>query len=283
MDPVPPRRRSTDLLTLETAGVAYAHRRTGMATGTPLVLVQRFRGTVDDWDPLLEVSLAARREVITFDNAGVGASTGTVAVTIEEMAAQAATFIAALDRGPIDMLGWSMGGAVAQRLALDHPSLVRRLVLAATAPGGAAGAPATPADVWDVALKPINGDDDFLYLFFTDDDAGSAAGRRHLARIAARRGAAAPVVSADAVAAQRRAVVRWAAGEGSALAHLHDIEQPALVVNGQRDRMVHAYHSYVLAQGLPDAELILYPNAGHGFLFQHTARFARAVNEFLDA
>jgi pimeloyl-ACP methyl ester carboxylesterase len=274
---------TTDVVaTTEAGGTTYAYRRIGMPTQTPLVLIQRFRGTIDDWDPLLEVALASRREVVTFDNEGVGSSSGTVAPTIEGMARQAAAFIGTLDREQVDVLGWSMGGAVAQRLALDHPHLVRRLVLAATGPGGVHGAPATPGRVWEVAGKTVNDDEDFLYLFFTDDDIGLTAGRRHLARVAARRRADAPPVSPLGVRSQSGAIFRWATGEGSALAHLGDIGHPVLVANGQHDRMVHAYHSYVLAQGLPDAELVLYPHAGHGFLFQHTARFARAVTDFLD-
>ncbi|MFZ5545925.1 MAG: alpha/beta fold hydrolase, partial [Pseudomonadota bacterium] len=168
---------------VEAHGVRYAYRRFGPDSGVPLVFFQRFRGTMDHWDPAFLEVIAKERPVIVFDNAGVGASTGEVAPDIAGAARLAAAFIDALGLQQIDAIGWSMGGAVAQRLTLDRPRLVRRLVLAGTGPGGVAEAPRAPDKVWQVAAKPVNDDEDFLYLFFTESQASREAGLASLRRL----------------------------------------------------------------------------------------------------
>jgi pimeloyl-ACP methyl ester carboxylesterase len=166
-------------------------------------------------------------------------------------------------------------------MALQAPEIVRRLVLAGTSPGGVAAAPAAPAKVWEVAGKPVNDDEDFLYLFFHDSDASLEAGRAHLQRLTAWSTAdAAPVVAAS-VGAQVQAIGAWGSGADGVLSKLGQIGQPTLVANGVHDRMVHAYNSYVLAQELPHADLVLYADAGHGFAFQHPQRFGSHVVDFL--
>lgn len=268
---------------LDIDGEQLAWRRLGPATGRPLVLLQRFRGTLDHWDPALLDALAAERPVVLFDSLGVGRSTGTAPDGIAAMADVAAAVIARLADGPVDVLGWSMGGAVAQLLALDHPGRVRRLVLAGTGPGGTPDAPPTPDKVWEVAGKPVNDDEDFLYLFFPESASAIAAGRAHLARLDRRVEPFGPQVKPASVMAQMQALGKWGRGLGSAFARLPALERPVLVANGAHDVMVHAFHSWVLSQRLPDAELVLYPDAGHGFLFQHAARFAAHVHGFLGA
>ena len=267
---------------LDTGTVQFAYRVIGNTPSEPpLVLLHRFRGTIDDWDPALLDRLAEHRQVIVFDNSGVGRSTGAVPSTIQGMADGAVQFIRSLGLNQVDLLGWSMGGAVAQQIALEHPELVRRLVLAGTGPGGVAEAPRAPAHVWEVAPKLVNDDEDFLYLFFPEHEDGRAAGIAHLARLGQRDEDRGPAVSLEGVTAQAIAIFEWAKGEGSSLPRLGEITIPVLVANGVDDVMIHAHNSYVMAQRLPNAELILYRRAGHGFLFQHPERFARAVTEFL--
>ena len=260
-----------------------AYRSFGVAGGVPLVFLHRFRATMDHWDPGLLDILAAKRRVIVFDNAGVGFSSGRSADSISGMAASAVAVIEALDLQQIDLLGWSMGGCIAQQIALDHPHRVRRLILASAGPGGVPESPRAPEKVWQVAGKPVNDDEDFLYLFFTESAASRELGSTSLQRLSRRLTASRAAVALEAVQAQVAAISAWAAGKGSAYARLGEIAAPALVANGVHDIMVHAYNSYVLSQRLPNAQLILYPDAGHGFLFQYPELFARHVLEFLEA
>jgi pimeloyl-ACP methyl ester carboxylesterase len=267
--------------TLDAGGVRYAYRRFGRSAGVPLVLFQRFRGTIDHWDPALLEAIAQERPLIVFDNAGVGTSTGEVAPDIAGAAQSAAAFIDALGLAQIDALGWSMGGTVVQQLALDRPALVRRLVLAGTGPGGVAGAPPAPEKVWQVAAKPVNDDEDFLYLFFTASPASRDAGLASLRRLDRRLASSQAVVKAESWQRQAGAIAAWAMGKHSAYPRLAEITQPVLVANGAHDVMVHAYNSYAMSQKLPNARLVLYPDAGHGFLFQYPQAFGREVVDFL--
>ena len=269
-------------LTIGTASGALVYRRFGNAAGVaPLLLVQRFRGTMDHWDPLLLDLLAEHREVVLFDNVGVGRSHGAPAQSIGEQARGTIDLLDALGVEQADVLGWSMGGAVAQVLALDFSQRVRRVVIAGSGPGGVSDTPAPPEKVWTVASKPVNDDADFLYLFFHDTESSQNAGQRHLARLRTRMEPFSPPVAMQTVAAQAGAIRAWGAGIGNALPRLGQLQQPVLVANGQFDRMVHAYNSYVMAQRLPSAKLVLYPDAGHAFLFQHAQAFAADVLAFL--
>jgi pimeloyl-ACP methyl ester carboxylesterase len=266
---------------VEANGVRYAYRRFGAATGIPLVFFQRFRGTMDHWDPVFLEVIAKERPVIVFDNAGVGASTGEVASDIAGAARLAAAFIDALGLMQIDAIGWSMGGAVAQLMTLDRPALVRRLVLAGTGPGGVAEAPRPPDKVWQVAAKPVNDDEDFLYLFFTESKASREAGLASLRRLDRRLNVSKAVVRPESWKTQAGAIAAWGMGKGSAYPRLAEITVPVLIANGAHDVMVHAYNSYAMTQKLPNARLVLYPDSGHGFLFQYPDAFAREVVEFL--
>ena len=278
-------------------GIEFAYRTFGAPSEVPLVLCQRFRGTMDDWDPLFLDALAEERRLIIFDNAGVGRSSGESPDNIAGMAEHAAAFILALELTPppsasshasvgpslplIDLLGWSMGGAVAQALTLARPSFVRRLIVAGSGPGGIPGNRPMSDRVIQTATKPVNDDEDFLYLFFDGTDARRDAGREYLARLHQRSEPASPLTRMETVRAMAIALGRWRAGENSAFPRLATLEQPTLVANGVHDVMVGAHDSFVMSQHLPDAELVLYSDAGHGFLFQHAERFAERVNRFL--
>lgn len=266
---------------VEAAGVRFAYRRLGAADGVPLVFLNRFRGTIDHWDPALLEVIAKERPVIVFDSAGVGASSGEVAPDIAGAARIAAAFIDALQLTTVDLLGWSMGGTVVQQLALDRPGLVRRIVLAGTGPGGVADAPRAPDKVWQVAAKPVNDDEDFLYLFFADTPSSRAAGLESLRRLDRRLVQSKAAVKPESWKVQAGAIAAWAAGKGSAYPRLAEIKAPALVANGHNDVMIHAYNSYAMAQKMPQARLLLYPDSGHGFLFQYPQHFGQQVNEFL--
>ncbi len=267
--------------TVEANGVRYAYRRFGAKQGVPLVFFQRFRGTVDHWDPAFLEVIAKARPVVVFDNAGVGASTGEVAQDIAGAAKSAAAFVDALGLSQFDAIGWSMGGTVVQQLALDRPGLMRRLVLAGTGPGGVPEAPRAPEKVWQVAAKPVNDDEDFLYLFFTPTQASRDAGLASLCRLDRRLGASSAVVKPESWKNQAGAIAAWAMGKNSAYTRLAEIAAPVLVANGVHDVMIHAYNSYAMAQKLPNAQLVLYPDSGHGFLFQYPDQFGRQVNDFL--
>jgi pimeloyl-ACP methyl ester carboxylesterase len=249
----------------------FAYRRSGPTGSTPLLLTNRFRGTIGSWDPALLDVLAGERDVIVFDNVGVGATPGEVPDRVEGMAAGAAEFLDAIGVEQVDVLGWSMGGFVAQALALDAPERVRRLVIAASGPGPVPDAPATPERVWPTALRPVNVDEDFLYLFFPETEQGRAAGTASLRRLAV-----STSVSPEGVRAQLAAIRTFSAWD-----RLRGLTMPVLVANGAHDVMAHPFLSYRMAQELPDATLVIYPRAGHAFLFQHAEAFGRHVLEFL--
>lgn len=265
---------------LEADGIRFAYRTLGDAHGgIPLVLCHRLRGTIDEWDPALLDALAAERPVIVFDNAGVGASTGETPASIREMADTAAAFIRR-QADQVDVLGWSMGGMVGLSLALDHPELVRRLVVAGSTPGGVEASHPAPAKVWEVASKPVNDAEDFLYLFFPETEAGRAAGQAHLARLGQRTEAVVPAVDHAAAMKQLQAIGAFN-GAQAVFDRLPEIRQPVFMANGVDDIMVHAYASYAAVERLPAGQCTIYPASGHGFLFQHHTQFAADVNRFL--
>jgi pimeloyl-ACP methyl ester carboxylesterase/DNA-binding beta-propeller fold protein YncE len=264
----------------------FAYRELGPRGGVPLVLFNRLRGTLDDWDPAFVDRLADQRHVIAFDHAGLSRSTGTPPDSYRGFADAAAGFIRALGHDQVDVLGFSFGGTVAQRMTIDHPALVRRLVIAGSSPGFVPGdAPRNgpvPEQVWATAFKPVNDDADFLYLFFSPSPASQAAGRAYLARLRARPDAFAVPVAQAGWRAQIAAAQGVANAQSTLLHELGAIAQPTLVANGNNDIMTPTYASYAMFQALPNARLLLYPDSGHGFLFQYPDDFARQVLAFLD-
>jgi pimeloyl-ACP methyl ester carboxylesterase len=264
---------------VEAAGVNFAYRRFGRPTGLPLVLLQHFRGNLENWDPALTDALAAEREVILVDYPGVGSSTGQPSSSITKMARQMIAFIGALGFDRIDLLGFSIGGFVAQEIALVRPTLVRRLVLSATGPKGAPGMHGWRDDVAAAARgesKPEN----LLYIMFAHTEASQAKGREFLGRFMQRQeGRDAP--TSDAVRdAQYDAIVEWGIPDHAALQRLTGIESPTLVIQGDDDLMIPTKLSHLMAGLIPDARIRIYPDAAHGFLFQYPDEVARDVNAF---
>jgi pimeloyl-ACP methyl ester carboxylesterase len=246
------------------------------------VFFQHFIGTLDDHDPALSDAFAADREVILFNNAGVASSSGTVPGTIEAMARDAITFIEALELTTVDVVGHSMGGLVAQEVALARPDLVRRLVLVGTGPRGGEGIGALPAWVAELFTRKYQRQEDmWLPILFAPTQTSQAAGRAYIERIVARPDRDAPV-SDQSIAAQRAALAAYGAAKDPSYAHLKGLELPVLVVNGSDDIVIPTINSYILQQFLPNAELILYPDANHGAHFQYPELFVRHARIFLD-
>jgi pimeloyl-ACP methyl ester carboxylesterase len=261
-------------------GIEYAYRRLG-PSGRPLVLLQHFRGNLDNWDPALVDRLAAARTVVCFDNAGVGGSTGLTPHTVAAMAVDAIEFLDALDLDEIDVLGFSLGSFVAQEIALMRPDLVHRLVLASSAPRGAAGmhgwAPEVVAAVGGREPNPQG----YLDVFYTASDASRAAGTASLQRIFGRTADRDAATSWQTRQAQYDAVCAWGIPDHAALERVTGIEVATFVANGDSDPMILPRYSHLLAGLVPRAWLKIYPDAGHGFLFQHHEEFAADVLAFL--
>jgi pimeloyl-ACP methyl ester carboxylesterase len=264
-------------------GIRFAYRRFGTPAGVPLVFTQHFMGNLDNFDPAIADALAAGREIILFDNVGVGSSTGTAPDTVEGIAAGAASFISGLGLSAVDILGHSMGGEVAQLVALDRPDLVRRLVLVGTGPRGADTIARQGPDVGPLFGKRDElGQDMWLPIMFSPSKESQAASRAFIARITARTGDRDIPVSSETIAAHRAAARGWASAAADNFGYLGHITQPALVVNGSDDIVIPTLNSYYLYQHLPDAELLLLPDSGHGAHFQYVGRFVRRVVDFLD-
>ncbi|MBF7015678.1 alpha/beta hydrolase (plasmid) [Novosphingobium resinovorum] len=263
-------------------GVKYAYRRFGAAAGTPLLLLPRFRGDMDIWDPALLDTLAAVRPIVLFDNRGMSSTNGTTPSTIAEMARDVIAFCEAVGLGTVDLLGFSLGGFVAQEIALIRPHLVRRLILAATSPQGAPDLHGWRKDVADAVRRDEPGGGKLLYTFFKPTETNQTAGREYLGRFLARtveRDVSSTLQTRDA---HYDAVCDWGSPDHSKLQRLSGIMQPTFVCNGDADAMIPPHFSHLMGGLIPDAIVKIYPDTGHGFLFQHHAEFAGDVNRFLD-
>jgi pimeloyl-ACP methyl ester carboxylesterase len=267
---------------LRAGDVEYAYRATGAPDARALVALQHFRGNLDSWDPAPIDALARGRRVITFDNRGVAASSGTTPNTIAQMALDAIDVIDALDVGEVDLLGFSIGSFVAQEIALVRPSTVRRVVLASSAPQGASGMHGWAPEVIAAVGKPETPPECYLSVFFTGSEASRAAGQEVLSRIYGTR-----TVDRDAATdwqtrlAQYDAVCTWGQPNHSLLERVSAIDTPVFVVQGDSDPMILPRYSYLLTGLIPKARIKIYPDAAHGFLFQHHAEFAADVEAFL--
>ena len=263
---------------VDTPSGRFAYRRLGKKGATPLVLCMRFRGTIDHWDPALLDIIGAERDLVLFDNRGTAASTGITPTSVDGLADGTIEFVEALGLTQVDLLGWSLGGYVAQAVALSRPDLVRRLIVAGSGPGGVPDQPKAPEKVWQVAPRPENVEEDFLYLFFPETDAARRAGVESLRRLDHRllRPSHMPVAP-DTVRAQTGAI-RSFQGFWD---RVPELCLPVLVANGGHDVMIHAYASYAMSQRLPLGKLVLYSDAGHGFLFHHANDFGHEILEFL--
>jgi len=258
---------------IEAGGITYAYRRLGADTGVPLVCCQHITGTMDHWDPAMVDGFADARPVVLFDNAGVSRSTGSTPATVEEMAHQAVDFIRALGLTQVDLLGFSLGGFAAQVIAAEHGELVRRMILAGTGPEGGTGIKNLPQVIAEGRRQ--NPREPRLYLFFDQTETSQAAGRAFIERQARRTEDRDPDCSDQTIMAQAQAIVRWGSRADAEFSRLKRIRQPALVVNGKSDLMVPTINSFALFEHLPDARLVLYPDSGHGALFQFHESFVQ--------
>ena len=265
--------------TISTEGVDFAYRELGPKVGVPVIFLVHLAGNLDNWDPRVVDGIAAKRRVITFDNRGVGASTGSTPNTIEAMANDAVTFIRALGLTQVDLLGFSMGGMIAQVIAQDEPQLVRKLILAGTGPAGGEGIKnVTRISNLDTIRALLTFTDPKQFLFFTRTPTGRRAGQEFLARLKERTQDRDKKISLRSYAAQLKAIHRWGLEQPS---DLSVIRQPVLVANGDSDKMVPTANSADLARRLPESELVIYPDAGHGGIFQYHAQFVQKALEFL--
>jgi pimeloyl-ACP methyl ester carboxylesterase len=270
---------------IETRLETYAYRRFGRGAAPPLVFLQHFTGTLDNWDPAVTDALARGREVILFESAGVGRSTGEVPTTIPGMAAHLLAFADALGLTQVDLLGFSLGGMVAQQVALERPSLVRRMLLVGTAPeGGEDIMHLEKPELRRILEDPtLSGPQILVKLFFTPSESSQAAGQAFVTRLAARTEDREPPSGPKVAQAQVAAFRAWERVDGERFAKLRRITQPCLVVNGVLDTMIPVRNSYMLGEHLPNAMLLTYPDAGHGSLFQFHDSFVRQATQFLDS
>ncbi len=262
-------------------GISFAYRDLGNGE-VPVVLLQHFRGNLENWDPPLIDALAENRRVLTFDNTGVGGSTGMTPHTIAEMAQGAITFLDALGLFQVDLLGFSIGSFVAQEITLARPDLVRRLVLASSAPQGAAGMHGWAKDVIGAVGQRQGSPEGYLSVFYAPSSASQDAGKQSLRRIF---GARTEDRDADTTwqtrQAQYDAVCSWGIPNHALLQRVSAIEHRVFIANGDSDPMILPHYSYLLAGLIPHAKLKIYPDAAHGFLFQHATEFAADVEAFL--
>jgi pimeloyl-ACP methyl ester carboxylesterase len=266
--------------TITAGGVTFAYRELGTNNpGPAVVFLTHLAAVLDNWDPRVVDGFAATRRVITFDNRGVGASSGSTATSIEQMAADAITFIKAMGLEQVDLFGMSMGGMIAQEIVLAEPRLVRKLILAGTGPPGGDGISRVPRVTYlDMVRGFLTGQDPKQFLFFTRTPGGIRAGREFLARLKERAQNRDRAITVSALRAQLKAVRRWGA---KAPADLSKVHQPVLVANGESDRMIPTKNSYDLARRLPHSDLTIYPDAGHGGVFQFHADFVARALAFL--
>lgn len=274
---------STPTQYAESKGTNFAFRRFGKEGSVPLLLLIHFRGSMDNWDPKLLDALAKNRMVIAFDNKGVASTNGLTQETYGEMADGAAEFIQALGYAEIDVLGFSIGGHVAQELLFRYGNLIRKAILASSMPQGGKGLTNSKPEVIALATKRVIELTDFLTLFFEQSDASQKLGRAHIERRSARNLDIEPATSAQTMEAQGKARKAWAEmDESKGLANLRRVTQPVLVSNGSNDVMLGTEQSFLLYQNLPNAQLILYPDSGHGFLFQYPELVVEHIRIFLD-
>ena len=267
--------------TVDVGGVEFAYRELGAGSDVPVIFLHHFTAVLDDWDPRVIDGIAAKRHVIAVDNRGIGASGGSVPHTIDEMATDAVAFIRALGYDQVDLLGFSLGGGVAQVIALERPELVRRIILAGTGPAGGGGIEKINRIAAAAYTKgALTLRDPRHYLFFNRNAKGKRAATEYMARLKERTADRDKRISLQARRAQLKAI------RAAGLQAPHDlgkITRPVFVANGDNDVMVASSHSADLARRIPDAKLTIYPDSGHGGVFQYHREFVPAVLEFLES
>jgi len=266
--------------TVEVGGTPFAYREVGPATGVPVVFLHHFTAVLDDWDPEVVDGIAAERRVILVDLRGVGGSGGTTPDSIEAMADDAVAFLEALGLSTVDLLGFSLGGMVAQLIVQQRPDLVRRVILAGTSPAGDEGPAATGA-ILQAAMEKAGAQSKHPkhFLFFSPTVTSQAAADAFLARLDERTQDRDAPVSNETIGAQLAALAKWE--QGTSPVGLGDVNKPVLVVNGDDDTMLPTISSFHLARLLPDVRLSVYPDSGHGGIFQHHDLFVAQTLDFL--
>ena len=271
--------QNTPTHTINAGGVEFAYRQLGPSSGVPVVFLTHLAAVLDNWDPRVVDGIAARHRVIVFDNRGVGASSGATPTTIGEMTRDAVTFIRALGFAQVDLFGFSLGGMIAQVVAQRQPQLVRKMIIAGTGPAGGEGIDkVTRITYLDTARGLLTGQDPKQFLFFTRTPNGRRAGKEFLARLEERTNDRDEAISVPSFRAQLKAIHRWGHQKPSNLASIH---QPVLVLNGDSDRMVPTTNTVDLDRRLPNSQLVIYPDAGHGGVFQFHEDFVKRALEFL--
>jgi pimeloyl-ACP methyl ester carboxylesterase len=266
--------------TIDVGGAKFAYRQLGQDTGVPVSFLNHLGAVLDNWDPRIIDGIAAKRRVITFDNRGIGASAGSTPDSVAAMAQDAVAFIRALGFEQVDLLGFSLGGFIAQVIAQEEPQLVRKIVLAGTGPAGGVGIDkVTPVTIRAMIKGALTFKDPRHYLFFTQTPNGQRAARQFLKRLKERTDNRDNAISIRAFRTQLKAIHAWGRQEPS---DLTGVRQPVLVANGEDDVMVPSSNSVDLARRLPNAEVILYIDAGHGGIFQYHEAFVEKVREFLE-
>ena len=265
---------------VEAKGIRFAYRRFGKAGGVPIVFNQHYTGTMDYWDPAVTDGLAQTREVILFNNAGVSSSSGVTPDNFAEMGANAVAFIRALGLKQVDLLGISIGGFVAQEIALQGGDLVRKLILVGTGHRGNDMTASRSAEIFAGTYDPP--EHVWLSVHFTPSEASQKAGLAFLER-KWRRKDRDPEVTAQTVEAQGAAVGKWIAPQANVLAYLKSIKQPTLIAQGSNDVIIPTVHSITLQQHLPNAQLIIYPDSNHGSIYQYPETFVANATTFLHA
>ena len=267
----------------EAAGIRFAYRRFGKKAGIPVVLNMHFTGTMDHWDPAVTDGLAAEREVIIFNQTGVSSTSGETPESIYEMARHEEAFIDALGLDQIDLLGFSMGGLIAQQVVLDRPELVRKLILVGTGPKAGEVMQSLTPEAQEIFSSNYKAPGDlWLKVHFSPSEKSQAAGRKFLERTALRTENRDPLSKESVAGAQVTALTNYNIITEDRYADLKKIKQPTLVVNGDNDVIIYTANSYILQQNLPDATLIIFPDANHGSLFQYPKEFVVYVNTFLN-
>lgn len=266
--------------TVTAGGVTYAYRELGPRGGIPVIFLVHLAATLDNWDPRVVDPIAEGHHVIAFDNRGVGASTGSVPDTIESMADDAYTFITALGFSTVDLLGFSLGGMIAQALVIKHPDLVRRLILTGTGPAGGAGIDKVARTTYyDILRATFTRKDPKEFLFFNRDDVGKRAAREFIGRLDERTMDRDAKITVKAFQAQLRAIKRWGR---STPADLSAVTQPTFIANGDNDRMVPTVLSDDMHRRISGSQLSIYPDSGHGAIFQYHREFVSTAIRFLD-
>ena len=266
---------------VDVKGVKYAYRSLGKQSGTPVIFLNHLAAGLDRWDPRVVDGIAAKHHVITFDNQGIGASEGSTPDSVAAMAKDAVAFIRALGFEQVDLLGFSLGGFISQVIAQEEPQLVRKIILAGTGPAGGKGIDkVSSVTISDMIKAGLTLKHPEYYLFFTKTSNGRKSAQQFLNRLKERKKDLDKPISIKAFRTQLKAIHAWGLQKP---ADLSIIKQPVLVANGDQDKMVPSSNSVDLAQRLPNAEVILYSDAGHGGIFQYHEAFVKKAMEFLES